>query len=87
MLGKTNSKAFWKEVKGQKSKQETPNIDFFGHFKNLAGIESKISEIGKEEIRQVDGQPEEIYIGMLDDPIELEELEGAIKSLKTDKSA
>ena len=35
----------------------------------------------------MDGQSDDIYIEMLDEPIELDELEGAIKSLNTDKSA
>ena len=50
-------------------------------------MESKIGEAGKEETRQMEAQADNIYIGMLDDPIEMRELEGAIKSLKTDKSA
>ena len=87
LLGQKDSKAFWKEVKGIQTKQKAPNIDFFGHFKNLAGMESKIGEAGKEETRQMEAQADNIYIGMLDDPIEMRELEGAIKSLKTEKSA
>ena len=87
MLGQSDPNAFWKEVKGEKPKKETPKLDFFNHFSNLANRDSNLGEAGQEEIRQANEQADELYIGIVDDPIELKELEGAIKTLKTDKSA
>ena len=87
LLGQSDPNAFWKEVKGKKTKNETPNLDFFDHFRNLANRDSNIGDTGKEDIRQVNENAEEIYIGTTDDPIEFDELEGAISSLKREKSA
>ena len=73
--------------KGAEKREGLPDLNFFDHFRNLANKESLVGEAGKEEIRNADEGGENVFIGVLDNPIEMNELESAIKSLKHDKSA
>ena len=87
-LGQTDPNAFWREVKGKKTREGLPDLNFFDHFRNLANKESSVDERGREEIRQEnENDGGNVHIPVLDDPIGRPELEDAIKSLKKDKSA
>ena len=86
-LSRTNPNAFWREVKGKKKRAGLPDLDFFEHFKNLANKESSVGEAGQVEIESANEGQEEIHIDIVDNAIGMSELEGAIKSLKKDKSA
>ena len=87
LLSKTNSKQFWKEIKGGNNKRDLPNLDFFQHFKTLAGHETILSDEAIGEIERREQNEETNYIDQLDSPFTLLELEENIKELKSDKAA
>ena len=86
-LSKTNTKEFWNKIKGKGSREKAGNCDFYQHFKNLANMESRVGEEGK---REVEGESFENYHNeseILDKPIDMKELDTAIKGLKCNKSS
>ena len=86
-LSKSNSRQFWKEVKGGGSKNVLPNLDFYNHFKNLAERETQLNAEGWAEIDRGGQTSEETFVEELDSPFSLNELEINIKGLKTNKAA
>ena len=88
-LSKKDPRAFWREV-GSKKKGKVgggAKCDFFSHFKQLAQRESAVGDEGREEIQYWEIAEEEHYIECLDSPIDIEELNNAIKNLKNGKAA
>ena len=87
-LSKTNPKSFWKIIKSGKKREGPPaDCNFFEHFKNLAEMESNVSEEGRAENDTIDQNALEISVEELDREITMEELNNAITKLKKDKSA
>ena len=89
-LSKQNTNEFWKQIKlinSNKSRAKLPDIDFFNHFKNLAGRDTEIGADGRSEIEEADLESYSKHIDFLDAPFSLDELSRAIKDLKKNKSA
>lgn len=61
--------------------------DFYGHFSELAHVESTVGEEGKREVEGQAGEDNSRKHDILDKHIDMKELEGAIKGLKKNKSA
>ena len=86
-LSKTDPTAFWKETKTVKKREITPPCNFYDHFKNLANREPGIGDEGRAEIEEGDLVNNETNVEILDNPIDMNELDKAINSLKREKSA
>lgn len=85
-LSKTNSKKFWRTIKGDNKKVDNIDIDFHEHFKNLAKKDTPLSELGRAEVQNLFDRGD-LTVDDLDREITKEELEKAIKELKRDKAA
>ena len=86
-LSKTNSKEFWKKIKGKDNREKGNNCDFFQHFKDLANMDSRVGEEGLREVEGSDFDDKFNESEILDTPIDLNELNTCIKKLKNDKAA
>ena len=82
-LGKADPKRFWSEIKTKNSKDEgLPDCNFYDHFRKLADKESRVGDLGREEIESEQASNKSIYIEELDEPITMKELESTIKELR-----
>ena len=86
-LSKTDSKLFWRQIKGADSKKTNmSNIDFHKHFKHLSQRDAHLSDGGNEEVIQL-FENNNNSVEFLDAPITMKEVDTAIKDLKKGKSA
>ena len=81
-LSKTDTKAFWRKIRGKRVNEGMEGCDFYNHFKNLADIESRVGEEGLKEVEEGGERNECRKSEVLDQPIGIIELESVIKSLK-----
>ena len=86
-LSRRDPKAFWKEIRPKKVDAGVPDCDFFNHFKNLAGRETYLNEVGRREIEVCIQDRQEKYIEQLDTPVTMRELDDSIKGLKLEKAS
>ena len=86
-LSKKEPRQFWREIKGNKRREVSRECDFFNHFQQLANIESRVGEEGVREVEREDSGEYVKVSDILDNQIESQELNLAIKSLKKNKSS
>ena len=86
-LSKKEPRQFWREIKGDIKREVSRECDFFNHFQQLANIESRVGEEGVREVERGDNGTYEKGSEILDNQIEMQELDIAIKSLKKNKSS
>ena len=87
-ISNKDAKLFWREIRKIKVEQTDITLNFHEHFSRLAGGDSKLGEEGSKE---VDGESGRVGIDsrneVLDRPINMDELDKAIKMLKNNKSS
>ena len=86
-LSKKEPRQFWREIKGNKRREVSRKCDFLNHFQQLANIESRVGEEGVREVEREDSGEYVKVSDILDNQIESQELNLAIKSLKKNKSS
>ena len=86
-LSKKEPRQFWREIKGDKKREVSRECDFFNHFQQLANIESRVGEEGVREVEREDNGEYVKGSDILDNQIEIQELNLAIKGLKKNKSS
>jgi len=86
-LSRTDSKAFWKKIKGKRNEDRGSGCNFYEHFKGLANMESRVGDEGKKEIEEEGIENYSHYSEILDAPVGMNEIETAIKGLKRNKAA
>ena len=78
----------WKEIRKNKVEQTDTKLNFHEHFSRLARGDSKLGEEGSKEVEGESGRMGvDSRNEVLDRPINMDELDKAIKMLKNNKSS
>ena len=85
-LIKTNSREFWKKIK-KKRKNKVGDCDFVKYFKELSNLKSSINSETQSFLNASEQKEKNVSVEVLDQEIIMDELETAIKSLKSNKAS